>query len=129
MAVDYEIRPHGDSALLVVFGERIDPLISRRVHAAAAVVRQARDGGEAWSTPVAAYASLLVGYDALTVDFDAARRQLVRTAIIQSGEHGYFWRQTCGRFGNAGNIARASCQYDRPALPRALVGNHQVIVA
>jgi len=78
MAADYEIRPHGDSALLVVFGERIDPLISRRVHAAAAVVRQARDGGEAWSTPVAAYASLLVGYDALTVDFDAARRQLGR---------------------------------------------------
>jgi KipI family sensor histidine kinase inhibitor len=76
MTADYEIQPHGDAALLIVFGDRIDPLISRRVHAAAAAVRQARAQAGPWSTPIPAYASLLVGYDASAVDFDAARRQL-----------------------------------------------------
>jgi KipI family sensor histidine kinase inhibitor len=67
------IEPHGDAALLVVFGDRIDPKINRRVHAASAVVRAAAGP---WSTPVPAYASLLVGYDPLRVSFDEARSAL-----------------------------------------------------
>lgn len=76
MTVDYEIAPHGDAALLVTFGDRIDPLINRRVHAAAAAVRAASGAGASWSVPIPAYASLLVGYQAVSVDFDIARRQL-----------------------------------------------------
>ena len=73
MARDYEITAHGDSALLVTFGEHIDPLINARVHALAAAIRQS---GEQWSVPTPAYASLLVGYNAVAVDFDAARSRL-----------------------------------------------------
>jgi len=73
MAYDYEITAHGDSALLVTFGKRIDPVINRRVHSAAAAIRAA---GSPWSVPVPAYASLLVGYDALVIDFEAAHRRL-----------------------------------------------------
>ncbi len=73
MARDYEITAHGDSALLVTFGEHIDPVINARVHALAAAIRES--GGH-WSVPTPAYASLLVRYDALKVDFDAARSLL-----------------------------------------------------
>lgn len=73
MVRDYEITAHGDSALLVTFGEHIDPVINARVHALAAAIRQS--GGH-WSVPTPAYASLLVRYDALNVDFDAARSLL-----------------------------------------------------
>jgi KipI family sensor histidine kinase inhibitor len=75
MGADYDIAPHGDDALLVTFGDRISPAINGRVLAAAAAVRGA---GTAWSVPTPAYASLLVGYDALTLDLDSARAQLAR---------------------------------------------------
>ena len=75
MARNYEITAHGDSALLVTFGEHIDPVINTRVHALAAAIRESV--GQ-WSVPTPAYASLLVGYDALKVDFDTARSRLVR---------------------------------------------------
>ena len=67
-APDYVLQPYGDAALLVTFGEVIDPAVNRRVHAAAAAVRAARDQGEPWQTPVPGYASLLAGYDARRLD-------------------------------------------------------------
>ena len=73
MARDYEITAYGDGALLLSFGEHIDPVINARVHALAAALRES---GERWSVPTPAYASLLVGYDALKVDFGAARSRL-----------------------------------------------------
>jgi KipI family sensor histidine kinase inhibitor len=83
MARDYEITAHGDSALLVTFGERIDPAINARVHALAAAIREA-DGQ--WSVPTPAYASLLVAYDALNVDFDSARSRLAELVDALSAE-------------------------------------------
>jgi KipI family sensor histidine kinase inhibitor len=74
----YEIAAHGDSALLVTFGDRISPAINARVHAAATAVRAARGAGAPWSVPTPAYASLLVGYDPVSLDFGAALTQLRR---------------------------------------------------
>jgi KipI family sensor histidine kinase inhibitor len=73
MSGDYDVWPHGDAALLVTFGNAIDAGINRRVHAAARAVQLARRGGGPWSTPIPAYASLLVGYDASRVDYAEAR--------------------------------------------------------
>jgi KipI family sensor histidine kinase inhibitor len=76
MSGDHDVRPHGDAALLVTFGNTIDAGINRRVHAAARAVRVAATGGAPWSTPIPSYASLLVGYDALRVDYEEARAGL-----------------------------------------------------
>lgn len=73
MAADYDIRAHGDSALLLTFGSSIDPATNQRVHAAARAVRAAAHRGGPWSTPIPSYATLLVAYDALKVDFLDAR--------------------------------------------------------
>jgi KipI family sensor histidine kinase inhibitor len=72
MRPDYDVRPHGDAAILVTFGDSIDPIINRRVHAAAAAIRATRGGRMPWATPIPSYASLLVGYDARRVDFQNA---------------------------------------------------------
>ena len=57
------IEPFGDSALLVVLGDEIDPKLNNRVHRLAAAVRalRARDGR--WGVPVPAYSTLLAPYD------------------------------------------------------------------
>ena len=67
--------PFGDAALLVSVEQRIDPYVNACVHALAAAVRRA-GGGAAWSTPVPAYASLLVPYDPLRLAADEAVARL-----------------------------------------------------
>ncbi len=58
----------GDAAILVQFGDRVDPLINRRVHA---LDRRLRSGGlEGVIEAVPAYASLLVHYDPLLITYD-----------------------------------------------------------
>lgn len=76
MARDYEIRAHGDAAILVTFGDSIDPTTNRRVHAAAAAIRGIRGAGTPWATPIPGYASLLVGYNARQVDYENAAAAL-----------------------------------------------------
>lgn len=76
MPIGYAILPHGDAALIVTFGDVIDPRVNARVHAAAGVVRAARQRGEPWSTLIPSYASLLVGYDARSIDFDEASARI-----------------------------------------------------
>ena len=76
MRDDYELRPHGDAAILVTFGDSIDPAINRRVHATAAAIRAIRDAGTPWSTPIPSYATLLVGYDPMLVDYEDAAAAL-----------------------------------------------------
>ncbi|MDL2327451.1 5-oxoprolinase subunit PxpB [Ruminococcaceae bacterium OttesenSCG-928-A11] len=69
-------RPVGDSALTMVFGDAIDPVVNARVLAMAQAVEQARLPGVGEVCP--AYASLLVQYDPLTVDYRALVRLLKR---------------------------------------------------
>jgi inhibitor of KinA len=57
----------GDSALLVKFGDEIDPDLNRRVQALAALLGSAPLDGVGESLP--AYASLLVHYDPLRLDY------------------------------------------------------------
>lgn len=76
------IEAFGDAALLVGFKPRIDPSTNAAVHRLAAVVRADRASGTAWQAPVAAYASLLVPYDPLSLRADEARARL--TALTGS---------------------------------------------
>lgn len=76
MRHDYVLRPHGDAAILVTFGDSIDPTINRRVHAAAAAVLAARRRDDRWATAIPSYATLLVGYDARRVDYENAAAAL-----------------------------------------------------
>lgn len=64
---DLDIRPVGDSALLVVFGDRIDLATNRRAHACAQRIARPRLAGVGECVP--AYASILVHYDPLQWDF------------------------------------------------------------
>ncbi len=75
------ILPFGDSALLVVLGERIDLDLNRRIHALAAALK--RSG---WPAPVPAYASLLVPYDPERLTLDEAVAQ-IRPILEARGGH------------------------------------------
>jgi KipI family sensor histidine kinase inhibitor len=71
------IRPFGDSALLVVFGDSIDVALNSRVHALAAAVGALRaEPGAPWGVPVPAYSSLLVPYDPETLSYAEAEAEL-----------------------------------------------------
>ena len=71
------IRPFGDSALLVVFGDSIDVALNSRVHALAAAVGALRAAPDApWGVPVPAYSSLLVPYDPQRLSYAEAEAAL-----------------------------------------------------
>ncbi|CAN5152523.1 5-oxoprolinase subunit PxpB [soil metagenome] len=79
---------YGDAALLVVFGERIDPALNQAVHGLASGVRADQARGRPWRTPVPGYATLLVSYDALRWshgEATAEMEKLVATASPASG--------------------------------------------
>ena len=75
------LKPLGDSALLVTFGDEMDLRINQRVHALAALLDSAPLAGIAETVP--AYASLLVHYDPLILTYtqaaDWVRGQIDRT--------------------------------------------------
>ena len=64
------LLPLGDSALLVQFGDEIDPAINRRVHALDALLQTDKPAGVIETVP--AYATLLVYYDPLILTFAQA---------------------------------------------------------
>jgi inhibitor of KinA len=68
------IAPLGDSALLVTFGDRIDPRLNDQAHALAAAVERLRAGDQPFGRAVPAYASVLVPFDPVALDPDEARR-------------------------------------------------------
>ncbi len=70
----------GDAALVVEFGDRIDPAINRRVRELCLAVDRARPNGVSDLVPT--YRSLLVNYDPRVTTFDALRERL---AEIDSG--------------------------------------------
>lgn len=73
-AADDEARVEafGDSALLVRFGERIDPTLNARAHELAAELEAFRSSDGRFGQPVAAHASVLVPFDPLAVERDEA---------------------------------------------------------
>lgn len=66
--------PAGDSAVLVQFGDSIDPRINALVHRLAAGI--ARAGWAGFGEAVPAYASLLVYYDSLEWDYEETARKI-----------------------------------------------------
>jgi KipI family sensor histidine kinase inhibitor len=67
------IEAFGESALLVTFGEEIDRGLNRRARALAFAVDALRVGDARFRRAVAAYASVLVPFDALAIDLEEAR--------------------------------------------------------
>jgi inhibitor of KinA len=66
------IKPLGDSALLIQFGEEIDMNINQRVHALNALLHATSFDGILETVP--AYCTLLVHYNPLTLTFDQVAR-------------------------------------------------------
>jgi KipI family sensor histidine kinase inhibitor len=66
-----DLQPYGDSALLAVLGTALDLETNLRVHALAG--RLAAAAAPGLGAPVPAYASLLIPYDPLALDAEAAR--------------------------------------------------------
>ena len=63
----HTLKPLGDSALLITFGDEINLRINQRVHALAALLDSAPLAGITETVP--AYATLLVHYDPLTLTY------------------------------------------------------------
>ena len=64
------IRPVGDAAVIVEFGDRIDPEINRLVHGLAARLRQEPPAGLGEAVPT--YCTLLVHYDPFVLGYEQA---------------------------------------------------------
>lgn len=71
MTADFSIEPLAEDAMLLRFGEGIDPATNARVHAAARALRDARLPGVIDVAP--AYATLLLRFDPLTWSSDGAQ--------------------------------------------------------
>src|SRR5262245_5895183 len=82
-AMDFRIRPAGDSALVVEFEERIDPAVSARVLALDAAL--AADPPASLRETLPTYRSLLVRFDPLDPGADALEAELARRAASSRG--------------------------------------------
>ena len=72
--------PQGDAALVVEFGDRIDPAVNARVMALAEAIRRAPIAGVIETVPT--FRSLLLHYDPLQRDFSDLVRE-VRSALVE----------------------------------------------
>jgi len=80
------IAPLGDGALLVTFGDRIDPGLNERAHGLAAAVERLRTTDPRLGRAVPAYASVLIPFDPVAVDPDEARRLVAALLSESSGQ-------------------------------------------
>jgi KipI family sensor histidine kinase inhibitor len=74
------VRPFGDSAFLVIIGDRVDEGVNQQVHRLARELAERCRAANGWASPVPAYASLLLPYDPEQLDASEAESQL-RTAL------------------------------------------------
>jgi len=77
------VRPFGDSAFLVILGDRVDEGLNRQVHGLARELAERCSAADGWAMPVPAYASLLLPYDPERLDASDAERHL-RTAMDEA---------------------------------------------
>ncbi|MDQ3408203.1 MAG: allophanate hydrolase subunit 1, partial [Chloroflexota bacterium] len=85
------VEPFGDAAVLVTFGETIDPQLNRRVHALARQLDATAEGKRRFGSGrcVPAYASLLIPFDPCAVSaHDAAHhlREVIGALELDSSE-------------------------------------------
>jgi KipI family sensor histidine kinase inhibitor len=79
------ILPYGDVAALIVLGHRIDPDLNRSVQRLAIRVRELRATDQRWGDAVPAYASLLVRFDGLQLDWSEVKAVLGDLALEAAG--------------------------------------------
>lgn len=103
----------GDSAILVEFGDRIDPATNARALALARAIHAVRVGDERWAVPVPAYASVLVGWDPLRLD---AAEALARIVALSEEAAGAVESEADGRAGD-GPIVEILVRYGGPGGP------------
>ena len=72
--MDYRIKPVGDSALTIIFGQKIDPEISRIVQGARKYL--SRKNIEGVTEYVQTYATLMVHYNAVVTGYDELSERL-----------------------------------------------------
>lgn len=82
----------GDAALVIEFGDTIDPMLNARVLALDAAIQAARITGVVETVPT--YRSLMVQVDPLTFDYDAfvPRARKLIAELDVAGVHGKRWR-------------------------------------
>lgn len=78
------VVPVGDSAVLVVLGETIDPALNDRVHELAEAVRALRERDPRFGAPTPAYASMLVPFDPLSIDPGEAVAAMAALALADA---------------------------------------------
>lgn len=78
-----KILPLGDSAVLIRFGDEIEPVVNRRVHALANLLEVSPPAGIVETVP--AYATLLVHYDPFAISFTQVR-DFLRGKLSQAEE-------------------------------------------
>jgi KipI family sensor histidine kinase inhibitor len=81
------VRPFGDSAFLVILGDRVDEGLNLEVHRLARELAERCRAADGWAMPVPAYASLLLSYDPERLDAPDAEQQL-RQAIQEAAPAG-----------------------------------------
>jgi KipI family sensor histidine kinase inhibitor len=80
------IRPLGDGALVVVLGDRVDPVLAARAQAVAARLQMLRAATPALGRPVPAHASVLVPFDPLEIDAETVASLARASASDPEGE-------------------------------------------
>jgi KipI family sensor histidine kinase inhibitor len=81
------VEPFGDSALLVVLGDRADAGLTARARSTAGAIQRARAAHAGLGRPVPAHATVLVPFDPLSIERDAAIELLrdLATAVPAGG--------------------------------------------
>ena len=113
--MDYKIRPVGDSALTIIFGDQIDPEISRIVRVARKYLTKKNIKGvsefvQTYATLMVHYRPVVIGYDELSaiIDrelsvMDAGSGQMKKKTIVipvcYGGEYGPDLQTVCEHAG------------------------------
>lgn len=78
---DIKIKVAGDSSILVVFGNEINPDINRRIAATIQMIREQHIEGIVDMIPT--YCSLLINYDPRIILYDALRKRIEKLTSIE----------------------------------------------
>jgi KipI family sensor histidine kinase inhibitor len=84
LGAEPRIVAFGESAVLVVLGETIDPQLNDKAHRLTARIRALGTADDRYGVPVPAYASVLVPFDPLRVDVDAVTDR-IRSLLVDDG--------------------------------------------
>ena len=132
--MDYRILPVGDSALTIVFGNEIDPEISRIVRIARKYLSSKKIEGvseyvQTYATLMVHYNALVIGYDELAdrlreelslmdTDGEAGQKRTILIPVCYGGEYGPDLPAVCAHSGFSEEevIRRHAGLFEAPTL-------------